>query len=60
MSAQSSVPELVADVIYAAATDDSDQFRFEAGADAMHMLAARRAAYDASFFAGLKKQFGLA
>lgn len=58
MSAQGSAPELVAEVVYAAATDKSDRLRFEAGADALHLLAARRASDDASFFAGIKAQFG--
>ena len=54
-----STPESIAEVVYAATTDDTDQLRFEAGADAKQMLAGRRTADDASFFAGMKAQFGL-
>ena len=60
MAEQASAPQAVAEVIYRAATDDSTQLRYEAGADAVHLLAARRSADDASFLAGIKAQFGLA
>lgn len=59
MSEMASPPEMVADVIYEAATDDSDRLRYEAGADAVQLLAARRATDDATFLAGIKAQFGL-
>jgi NAD(P)-dependent dehydrogenase (short-subunit alcohol dehydrogenase family) len=59
MLAHGSPPELIAEVIYAAATDGTDQLRYEAGADAVQILAGRRMADDASFFAGMKAQFGL-
>ena len=59
MVEQASPAEAVAEVIYRAATDGSMQLRYEAGADAVHLLAARRAADDASFMAGIKSQFGL-
>jgi NAD(P)-dependent dehydrogenase (short-subunit alcohol dehydrogenase family) len=58
--ANSSSPELIAEVVYAAATDGTDQLRYEAGADAAQFLANRRATDDATFFAGMKAQFGLA
>ena len=58
--ATASAPELIADVIYAATTDGTDQLRYEAGADAAQVLASRRAADDATFLAGMKSQFGLA
>jgi len=57
---RASQPEQIAEVIYAAATDGTDQLRYEAGADAVQMLASRRAVDDATFFAGMKRQFGLA
>lgn len=47
----------IAEVVYAAATDTGDQLRFEAGEDAIRTLAARRAADDTTFFAGMKAQF---
>lgn len=60
MSGQGSAPERAAEVVYAATTDESGRLRFEAGEDAVKVLAARRASDDASFFAGIKTQFGLA
>ncbi len=59
MTETASPPERVADVIYAAATDGSDQLRYEAGDDAVSLLAARREADDATFLGGIKAQFGL-
>ncbi len=59
MMANGSTPEFIADVIYAATTDGSDQLRYEAGADAVQLLSGRRAVDDATFFAGMKAQFGL-
>ena len=57
MMESGSRPEDIAEVVFAAATDDSDRLRFEAGADARQMLAGRRALDDAAFFAGMKAQF---
>jgi NAD(P)-dependent dehydrogenase (short-subunit alcohol dehydrogenase family) len=59
MTANGSTPELIAEVVYAATTDRSDRLRYEAGADAIQFMAGRRATDDATFFAGLKAQFGL-
>lgn len=59
MAEHASPPEMVAEVIYQAATDGTEQLRYEAGADAIQLLAARRAADDATFIAGLKANFGL-
>ena len=59
MSAGGSEPELVAEVIYQAATDGSEQLRYTAGPDAVEFVAARKAADDATFIAGLKSQLGL-
>ncbi|MEG3162437.1 SDR family oxidoreductase [Sphingomonas sp. LB2R24] len=52
--------EQIADVIYAATTDGSDQLRYAAGDDAHRIFAARRAASDKEFFAGIQAQFGIA
>lgn len=59
MGEMASPPELVAEVIHEAATDGTPRLRYEAGPDAVQLLAARRAADDASFLAGIKAQFGL-
>lgn len=58
--AGASSPDAIADVIYGAVTDNSDRLRYEAGADAVKLLAARRAADDAKFLGDIKAQFGLA
>jgi NAD(P)-dependent dehydrogenase (short-subunit alcohol dehydrogenase family) len=58
MLANGSAPEQIADVIYAATTDGTDRLRYEAGPDAQQLLARRRVADDAAFFAGMKAQFG--
>lgn len=60
MMANSSPPALVAETIYRATTDATDQLRYEVGADAVALLAGRRAADDATFLASIKAQFGLA
>jgi NAD(P)-dependent dehydrogenase (short-subunit alcohol dehydrogenase family) len=60
MMTQGSPPERIAEVVYAAATDDTDRLRYEAGADAEQLLASRRASDDASFLASVKAQFGIA
>lgn len=57
--AEAAPPERVAEVIYAATVDGTDRLRYEAGADAEALLASRRAVDDATFFAGLRAQFGL-
>lgn len=49
---------MVADVIHTAVTDGTDQLRYIAGEDAEQWLAARAAADDASFMAGIREQFG--
>ena len=59
LTAQGSLPAHIAQVVYTAATDGTPQLRYEAGADAVQLLAARRTADDATFFAGLQAQFGL-
>ncbi|AVF38123.1 SDR family oxidoreductase [Rahnella sikkimica] len=57
MMEKGSLPEDVASIIYAAATDGTDQLRYEAGADAVQILAHRRATDDATFFAGMAALF---
>jgi NAD(P)-dependent dehydrogenase (short-subunit alcohol dehydrogenase family) len=59
MMENGSTPEEIAETVFAAATDDSDRLRYEAGADAKALLADRRAADDATFFGGMKQQFGI-
>jgi NAD(P)-dependent dehydrogenase (short-subunit alcohol dehydrogenase family) len=50
---------VVADVIYKAASDNTDQLRYTAGEDAKVIIENRRLSDDASFAEGMKKQFGL-
>jgi len=54
-----SKPEQIAEVIYQAATDESDQLRYRAGADCEQMLGARDKMSDEEFFGMLKGQFGM-
>ena len=54
-----SEPEVVAEVIYRAATDGTDQLRYTAGLDAEQIVALRKAEDDATFLKGFKTQFGL-
>ncbi|MEM9068376.1 MAG: SDR family oxidoreductase [Myxococcota bacterium] len=54
-----SEPEVVAEVIFQAATDGTDQLRYTAGPDAAEILKNRKLADDATFLAGLKQQLGL-
>ncbi len=51
--------EVVADVIYGAATDGSDRLRYTAGDDAHAIIANRQASDDAAFIAAMKTQFGI-
>jgi NAD(P)-dependent dehydrogenase (short-subunit alcohol dehydrogenase family) len=59
MMATASEPEFIADVVYKAATDGTSQLRYAAGADAVQIIGNRVATDDATFFAGMKAQFGL-
>ena len=52
-------PELVADVIYTAATDGQQTLRYKAGADAEQLLGARKQMDDDAFFGMMKQQLGL-
>ncbi|GIM88675.1 SDR family oxidoreductase [Paractinoplanes toevensis] len=52
-------PEVVAEVIYRAATDGTDQLRYTAGPYAAELLAGRAATDDATFLKNVRQQFGL-
>jgi short-subunit dehydrogenase len=54
-----SEPSVVAEVIYQAATDGTNQLRYTAGEDAKALVAQRKQADDATFLEGIKSQFGL-
>jgi len=54
-----SQPELVAEVIYTAATDETNQLRYIAGADAEQFVGARKAMSDDEFFTLIKGQLKL-
>lgn len=49
----------IAEVIYTAATDDSEKLRYPAGKDAEVLLENRKTADDESFFSQIKEQFRL-
>jgi len=51
--------DVVAEVIYQAATDGTNQLRYTAGPDAVEIVANRKAADDETFIGGIKAQFGL-
>jgi NAD(P)-dependent dehydrogenase (short-subunit alcohol dehydrogenase family) len=59
MSQAASPPSVVAEVVYQAVTDGTDRLRYEAGEDAVQILAGRRGAEDAVFLGGIKSQFGI-
>jgi NADP-dependent 3-hydroxy acid dehydrogenase YdfG len=50
---------VVAEVIYAAATDGTDQLRYTAGEDARMLMENRKKYSDAEFINGIKSQMGL-
>lgn len=54
-----SKPELIAGVIYTAATDGTNTLRYRAGADAEQLLTARAGMSDEAFFEMQKGQFGM-
>ncbi|MEQ8656578.1 MAG: SDR family oxidoreductase [Hyphomicrobiales bacterium] len=56
---QASEPGVVASVIWNAVTDGTNQLRYTAGDDAAELMANRKALDDATFMAGIGKQFGL-
>ena len=47
----------VADAVFAAATDDTDQLRFPAGPDSEHLAQARWRSSDEEFLAGMRSRF---
>jgi short-subunit dehydrogenase len=55
-----SEPFVVAEVVYQAATDGTNQLRYIAGNDAKEFIANRKLADDETFLEGIKAQFGLA
>lgn len=59
MFASASQASVVANVIYEAATDGTDQLRYTAGEDAKTMIETRKQVDDASFIAGVRNQMGL-
>ena len=58
-SGEGASAESVAEIVFGATTDGTDQLRYEATPDAVQLLARRRAVDDATFFAGMKARFGL-
>ncbi|NEB62720.1 hypothetical protein G3I61_24115 [Streptomyces diastaticus] len=52
-------PEVVAETVYRAATDGTDQLRYPAGPYATELIAHRAATDDATFVEGVRKQFGV-
>lgn len=59
MAKNASPASLVAEVIFRAATDGTDQLRYTAGEDAKMLMANRQQYDDATFIGGIKSQFGL-
>jgi len=59
LTANASPPSVVADVIYEAATDGTDQLRYTAGEDAKALVKNRKELDDVEFIGGVKAQFGL-
>jgi NADP-dependent 3-hydroxy acid dehydrogenase YdfG len=58
-SSSASEASVVAEVIWRAVTDGTDQLRYTAGDDAAELMANRKALDDEAFIGGLKRQFGL-
>ena len=54
-----STPDLVAGVIYEAATDGKETLRYRAGADAEQLLTAHKTMTDEEFFGMMKAQINL-
>jgi len=59
MGAQTSEPSMVAEVIFHAATDGTNQLRYIAGEDARQIIAQRGQLADEEFLLGVSSQFGL-
>lgn len=54
-----SEPVIVSDVIWQAATDDTDTLRYQAGEDAVALIAKRKIEGDATFIGDMKAQLGM-
>ncbi len=59
MEANASDPEVVAEVIYQAATDGTDRLRYTAGEDARKWMADRRELDDETFTSGTRQMVGI-
>jgi short-subunit dehydrogenase len=59
MFENASPTSVVANVIYEAATDGTNQLRYTAGEDAREMIANRKQQDDETFIGGIKAQFGM-
>ena len=59
MAENAAPADIVAEAIFGAATDESPQLRHVVGQDAAHLLAARAAADDQTFMAGMRANMGL-
>ncbi|HTN47205.1 MAG TPA: SDR family oxidoreductase [Flavipsychrobacter sp.] len=59
MAQNASPASVVAEIIFKAATDGTDQLRYTAGEDAKMLMANRQQYDDATFIGGIKSQFGL-
>jgi len=59
MGNNASKPEVVAEVIYNAATDGTNQLRYTAGEDAKEFVSNRKSQDDATFMRGIKSMFQL-
>ena len=59
MAENAAPADSVAEAILGAATDESPQLRHVVGQDAAHLLAARAAADDQTFMAGMRANMGL-
>ena len=57
--ANASPASVVANVIYEAATDDTNKLRYTAGEDAKQIISTRQQVDDDTFMGGIKSQFGL-
>lgn len=58
MAEAAASPEIVAETIFEAATDNTSKLRYEVGTDAVQLLAARKALDDEAFFGMIQQQFG--
>ena len=59
LMSSASEPEVIAEQILAAASDQGRKLRFPAGEDALRYIAERKAATDEQYFATVAEQFGL-